>query len=458
MRHAALALLVVVACTPRAAPQGQLLIVVDTDALLPATPSSRAEGPVFDALRVDVYAPGVSTPCNGCSRTFSLDAERLKRGDLSFGVPLPPATSGWRARLRMFPSFGTLSGAPAEYDDGPATSVVETVVKLPPVAETGIVERAVFLPIDAIGAPIGTLDEPKETLEGRFAKSSVGTWPLAKRTPCKLDPGPGEVCIEGGAFWMGNARMTDSGLGDGNDRLRLVVVSPFFIDSTEITVSAFRDTNFKPTTTWSGNSSGFTDADYCSYSARPDRMDLPMNCIDFDTARLFCEARGAHLPTEAQYEFVSGATVGRLYVWGDHDPSCSDAVLERAGYGIFEFLPRECKGSAPPGGPAAVGNIGPPKADRFETPHGTVYDLVGNVSELALDTWSRQIEPCWAQPGIFVDPVCTTPTTIDTKFPHTIRGASFTDEARLGLAAHRNGVEGGWGPRIGFRCARAATE
>src|SRR6185436_82728 len=97
----------------------------------------------------------------------------------------------------------------------------------------GSIDVTVFLPTDAVGRPIGTLDDPIPADLRAPGISAVGTWPGARRVPCQGMANPGEVCVPGGAFWMGNPLLS---VGDAT-RQRLVVLSPFFIDSAEVTVA-----------------------------------------------------------------------------------------------------------------------------------------------------------------------------------------------------------------------------
>jgi hypothetical protein len=43
-------------------------------------------------------------------------------------------------------------------------------------------------------------------------------------------------------------------------------------------------------------------------------------------------------------------------------------------------------------------------------------------------------------------------------FERSLKGASFADEAHVGVASERNSVSGALGPRVGFRCARPAAD
>ena len=86
--------------------------------------------------------------------------------------------------------------------------------------------------------------------------TAPSTWPSAVRVPCAGSAAAGEVCVPGGAYWMGNAKLTGEGTGDAADRLRLVVVPPFFLDATEVTVGRVRAAGATPDYTFSGDATG----------------------------------------------------------------------------------------------------------------------------------------------------------------------------------------------------------
>jgi formylglycine-generating enzyme len=453
-------------CAPAELPaRGQVLLHIDTDA--PVPPASGHVGiedpsPLFDTLRVDVFEPLETAPCTGCSREFALDAERFRQKLVSFGVPATPGKAGYRVRLRMYPSRATLSGEPPAPDaaGNAPSSVIDTTVVLPVTSE-GVIDRAVFLATDAVGVPAGSLDTPVNTTSVAKGPSRVGTWPGAVRVPCTGAAADGEVCIPGGAFWMGNAKLTGEGVGDAADRLRLIVVAPFFLDSTEVTIARLRATGSKPDYAWSGGATGLAFQDFCTYTAMPmGREDLPVNCMSWKHVKAFCEAQGGDLPTEAQFEYVASAFQGRLYVWGEDDPTCDDAVLGQAGWGLLDKFQAPCKPATPPGGPLVVGsNAMPARRDRLELPSGTVYDLVGNMCEFSRDLWNRQDEACWSVPGVYVDPVCEAVSPADGP-KHSYRGGCWDITARLSTSASREGIGdnatlGLIG--LGFRCARGAA-
>lgn len=444
-------------CSLQPLPQGQIVLYVDTDAPLPPG-AGRPLGPddpppLFDRLQVDVLEPGATSPCAGCSRAFQVDADSVAAGRVSLGIPQRPGILGYRARLRLYAGRSTLTGqVPKATSDGhPPQSVIDVTVKLPAVAASGIIERSVLLETESVGLPIGT-DEPTDTLPGRVSMKRA-TWEGARRVPCAGEEALGEGCIRGGAFWMGNPHSVSSGPGDHADRSRLVVLSPFHLDQTEVTVAKWRIFGDASVLQWSGSRSGVTPEDYCTYTpvVGPNE-DKPLNCVAWAGARAYCRARGGDLPTEAQLEYASGALASRLFVWGEEPPTCEDAVFGRGGYGLFSGLVAPCMPAQAdaPGGPLSVGfRAAPPRRDRLWTGTTTIYDLLGNVSEWALDEFHQQDASCWSSGGVFRDPLCQNGSKV-----HTARGGDWRTAGSLILAANRYGEDSGTRSIVvGFRCA-----
>ena len=456
-------------CGRELPPVGQVRLFVDTDATVPASPDDITpdEGPppLFDTLIVDVYEPSADTPCEGCTRAFAIDEGMLRAREVSFGIPAEPGVDGYVVRLRLYQAAATLTGdVPAATDQGPPPSVIDRWVSLPTVSDEGIVDAHVLLGTDQVGVPLGSLQEPLEIERGPVTSSQVGTWPGAQRVTCAGEPREGEVCVPGGAFWMGHPRAIGVGLGDAWDQRRLVKLAPFYLDQQEVTVAqwrAYQPDGGPEVTAWSGGSTGDALLDYCTFTTVPGPRDaMPVVCLTVEGARGYCQAQGKDLPTEAQLEYVAGGLASRLFVWGSDEPNCEDAVLRRYGYGIFLDLGLAgCEPDVPPGGAEVVGGLLDEKRrDRLALMGGEIYDLVGNVSEWALDRWNRQGEPCWSAGGVYVDPLCAQDSPADGSFP-VFRLGSFAVGSRQAIAAARAFIDSdvaknGNGIDLGFRCAR----
>ena len=471
-RTVALALLWM-GCSDSLPPQRQLLLYVDTDAPLPPAPGVQlADGeppPLFDTLLVEVQPTDAAEPCDQCTRTFSLDRDTVARVEASFGVPLPDGETP-RIRLRLYDSGSTLTGAvPQPTVQVPTVqSVIDITVDADGMGQDGVIEAHVMLPVEQVGLPVGP--EAAALSLGKPNSSQVGTWPYARRVDCAEPANPDEVCIAGGAFWMGNPRERGSGIGDAHNLRRLVVLSPFFIDRTEVTVAqyrAFAGHGTYPAIAWGGVHDGAKWQNFCTYTEQPGAQDdMPVTCLPIAGARAYCESRGGRLPTEAQFEYVAGAFESRLFVWGSDEPSCDDAVLLRwesqAPPGVGP-VPQTCPPVFSPGSPDVVGSlVDPPRRDRLDLAGGPIFDLVGNAAEWVSDSWNRQDEPCWSGGGVYRDFECGQPSPADGD-ARVFRGGSWIIGPRQATAAHRGGplrdvdITNGQGIDLGFRCVRPAT-
>ena len=458
------ALLLVAACgsSPESLPpEGHLVVHLDTDAPLPPAPgiepAPNAPYGLFDRIVIDVYEPGAPTPCKACTREFDLDEELFLHG-ASFTVLPDRSRTGLRARVRMFALRSTLDGAI------PEDASLEAVVALPDVPLEGSEDVFVYLPTERVGRPIGTLLQPVLPARGAPQGSLVGTWPLAEVRDCEGSPGKDEVCVPGGAYWMGSASHYDSSETHATAQ-RLVVVSPFYVTDHEATVAEARASGVLGTqdvAPWSGLMTGDV-RDFCTYTIDPDpeQDPKPVTCVSWEGARKYCESLGATLLTEAQFEYLAGARRSQPHVWGVDEPRCDDAVW---GMGQNLMIAAPCAHRLDPssiGGPIALtsksaGDLGPPRErDVLVLPGGPVFDLAGNLTEWVVDDFQRQSEPCWNRPesNVFVDPVCTTPG-VDGELK-TIKGSNWSSTARQLRAAQReHAVPFLVGIDLGIRCAR----
>lgn len=290
--------------------------------------------------------------------------------------------------------------------------------------------------------------------------SLVGSFPSLPRCDTPLRPnGPfdEEVCVDGGAFILGDQAVFGYGEFDGFPE-HVAIVPPLVVDRFEVTVGRFREAlsrgalpgvtlpvaNDGPLATSSGTPEL---PGRCTFSTAPSgREDYPLNCVTFETARAFCKAEGGDLPTEAEWEWLAAAA-GRAYqdshAWGSTDPTCDTAVFARAdnpfegaddcvahGFGV-----QRVSASTP-------GDV---------TPVYGIVGLAGNVREWTRDSYRAYCSHCWRSVSL-VDPVCDDAAAT----ARTVRGSDYTDPGERLLAGLR---DQGLAPdatssRVGFRCVR----
>lgn len=443
-------MLLMAACRADLPPEGQVVVTVWTDAPLPGDSDADSEGtkPValFDRLRFDIVPPGSDLPCDDCSREFGIDHETVASGSASIGIAPPVDEDGWRVRVRLYRSGGTLSPDPRP------GSTLEKVIALPAVRDEGKVPLHVVLFTETVAVPVGSITEPHEPDTGPFPQP--GSWSGAHRRGCAEAPEPDEVCVPGGAYWMGDPRLDFSAAFDLDGSLeRLVVLDPFYLQRTEVPVGAFRQSGLAESLVPGGPSDNphtpTATFPQCTYTDEPGPFeDHPTVCLSWTKAQQYCESIGRRLPTEAELEYA-GTRLGRSrYVWGEELPECEDAVFDR-------------QNDVDPCGAFGVGVALPGTGlrDRSTLPGGEVVDLAGNVQEWALDRWNRQEEPCWGV-GLFDNPSCDLPSPADGGDVRVLRGGDWAgDEVTMRAAVRTRLVNEtqAVSARVGFRCARAAT-
>jgi hypothetical protein len=233
-----------------------------------------------------VYPPGEATPCADCTRDFGVDHETVFAGRASFGITTAAGKSGYRARVRLFRSGG------ANVVDPRPTSTLEAVVLLPTIGAEGIVDAHVVLSTDDLGQPQGTLDAPVPALPGAAQGGLAGTWAAQYRRACTGDAHDGEVCVNGGAYWMGDPTFFQP-------FERLVAVSPFFVDTTEVTVAQLRAAGLIAELLHVDDPT--SEQRFCTFTAAPGPFEgYPVTCLPRAEMVAYCNKRGATLISEAR--------------------------------------------------------------------------------------------------------------------------------------------------------------
>lgn len=201
-----------------------------------------------------------------------------------------------------------------------------------------------------------------------------------------------------------------------------VYLDAFSIDKHEVTQAQYWacvDTGTCPVNPGVGCTQDLFDA------AEPNH---PMFCVSWDVAKLFCEAQGKRLPTEAEWEKAASSGDGRVFPWGDEEPDC-----DRANY-TQESGQEGC-------GTGAVDAVG--SRPDGASPYG-VMDMSGNVSEFVSD---------WYSEDYYGQSPEMNPTGPDSGTRRVLRGASYhgdADDLRVFARWASNG-----GSHVGFRCAKS---
>ena len=422
---------------------GHLLITIDTDAPLPAS-GGGAVG-IFDSLHLEVVGPDGRPACDDCVREVGATREDVARGATFVVRTMRPAI----LHVRLFSSrLGV-----ASLDDA---VVVQRWVQLPAAAGLGALPVTVALPFEQVGVVQGSLTEP-----------TVADPPGSRLAPQPLEPvleaaSPGEVCVAGGWFWMGDPRLPAEGERTANVP-RLVYVTSFCVDDHEVTVGELRASGVDTSDVvkWSGTRATSNPASFCAYTERRGANDeRAVNCVPWTTAREACSTRGMVLPSEAQLEYLGTAFGRSPFVWGREPPTCDDAMVARS---VPPLRGDEscARGSRESSLPATAAELATTRdvlhvsaLSPLSSPAGaTIVGLASNVSEWTREAFQPATASCrLPDAGMARDPEC--PATGATKRV-AVRGGNLTSPPLEAAAALRAFVVL---PRhradLGFRCVR----
>ena len=232
--------------------------------------------------------------------------------------------------------------------------------------------------------------------------------------------------IPGGSFMMGSAS-SEKGFRQGEGPQKKVSISPFWMGVHEVTHDEFLQ--YFNDESLSRNS----DLDAVTRPT-PQYIDLswgmgkqggfPFNSMSQHTALMYChwlyKKTGVfyRLPTEAEWEYACRAGTKTPYFFGSNE-KLLDQYAWHAGNSKNKYQ-----------------KIGQKKPN----PWG-LYDILGNVAEWTLDKYDPKYYSTLAANA--KDPV-NVPTA---RYPRTVRGGGFSDDASMMRSAARSHSVAGWNKR-----------
>lgn len=270
---------------------------------------------------------------------------------------------------------------------------------------------------------------------------------------CSPRPPAGMVAVPGGSFVMGR---------DDSPRLderpaHTVRISPFSFDETLVTVADFRrfvdETGYVTTAEKLGfgmvSVEGMDDWKWAETPGAtwrqpwgPERADIvqgddhPVVMVSWEDADAYCKARGARLPTEAEWEYAMRAGATGRYPWGDGP--------DRDGRpGLNRWEGRDHHDNV-----ATDGWVYTSPVRAFPPNAWGLYDPVGNVWQFTAD---------WYAADTFQRGDVTDPKGPDEGWAKVARGGSWwcsaTTCAGYGLWDRGKTQPKAVYPNNGFRCA-----
>ncbi|MBK9263910.1 MAG: SUMF1/EgtB/PvdO family nonheme iron enzyme [Polyangiaceae bacterium] len=145
----------------------------------------------------------------------------------------------------------------------------------------------------------------------------------ASLVPADMKLRPGMVELPGASFALGE----DPGKSE--------TLAPFFVDSTEVTVEAYRKcvaagacTKAASTIEWAGASAATQQewSKLCN-SGQSNRENHPVNCVTWNQAADYCKFADKRLPTDAEWEYAARGSEGRAFPWGSNPVTAQHANL-----------------------------------------------------------------------------------------------------------------------------------
>ncbi|MEW5939840.1 MAG: SUMF1/EgtB/PvdO family nonheme iron enzyme, partial [Chloroflexota bacterium] len=232
------------------------------------------------------------------------------------------------------------------------------------------------------------------------------------------------VLIPEGVFTMG------SNLGEPDETpIHEVNLSTYYIDKYEVTNAAYKLCVEAGACRPPSHLGSFTRD---SYYGNSQFDNFPVIYVDWNMAKVYCEWRGARLPTEAEWEKAARDNDGRTYPWSGDNFDCNLGNFEGSENGLCGGVPRDT---------TAVGSY--PKGISL---YG-LYDMAGNVWEWMAD---------WYGETFYSNSPISDPLGPESGQYRVLRGGAWYFDFANARSTNRFKSEPGLtDSNVGFRCARS---
>lgn len=254
----------------------------------------------------------------------------------------------------------------------------------------------------------------------------VGAVPVVTMS-CETGTAPVEmVLIPAGSFWMGCNEAVDDQCSLDEYPYHEVTLSAYYMDKTEVTLTAYEEC------VTAGSCTAPSTGGDCIWDTSGKGYH-PVNCVDWNQSRTYCEWAGKRLPTEAEWEKAARGTDGRKYPWGNETPTCDYAVIADSTHaeGCGRATTRDVCSKSPAG----------------DSPYG-LCDMTGNVWEWVSD---------WHSYDYYQNGPATNPVGPESGTARIMRGGGYfyQDFSILRTSIRGSNVQSGTLFHLGFRCARS---
>jgi len=222
--------------------------------------------------------------------------------------------------------------------------------------------------------------------------------------------------VPAGEFTMG------SNNGDGDEQpVHQVVLDSYYMDKYEVTNDLYQACVNAGVCNPPHETSSLS---HSYYYGNPQYDNYPVMKVDWVQAKTYCEWRGAHLPTEAEWEKAARGADGRTYPWGNESPN--NNLLN-----YNQNLGDTTEAGKYPGG---------------VSPYG-LYDMAGNVWEWVAD---------WYDSSYYSNSPSSNPQGPSSGDGRALRGGSWDYFGNYVRASARLSYGPDyWDFRLGFRCSRS---